>query len=50
MLLTMLSPSPDDRPTLDVFQAALSEDLEDSDDARRKRSGPRQASTRQPPP
>ena len=33
MLLTMLSPSPDDRPTLDVFVAALNEDLEDSDDA-----------------
>ena len=33
MILTMLSPSPDDRPTLDVFQAALNEDLEDSDDA-----------------
>ena len=32
MLLTMLSQSPDNRPTLDVFQAALSEDLEDSDD------------------
>ena len=33
MLLTMLSPSPGNRPTLDVFQAALNEDLEDSDDA-----------------
>ena len=29
----MLSPSPENRPTLDVFQAALNEDLEDSDDA-----------------
>ena len=33
MLLTMLSRSPNDRPTLDVFQAALNEDLEDSDNA-----------------
>ena len=28
MILTMLSASPEDRPTLDVFQAALNEDLE----------------------
>ena len=33
MLLTMLSPSPDNRPTLGVFQAVLNDDLEDSDDA-----------------
>ena len=33
MLLTMLSPSPNSRPTLDVVQAALRDDLEDSDDA-----------------
>ena len=33
MLVTMLSPSPDDRPTLDVVQAALNDDLEDSDEA-----------------
>ena len=33
MLLTMLSPSPASRPTLDVVQAALRDDLEDSDDA-----------------
>ncbi|MBA3549611.1 MAG: protein kinase [Nannocystis sp.] len=32
MILTMLSPSPDNRPTLDVFQTVLTEDLEDSDD------------------
>ena len=33
MLLTMLSPSPDSRPTLGVVQAALNDDLEDRDDA-----------------
>ncbi len=33
MLVTMLSPSPNERPTLDVVQAALQDDLEDSDDA-----------------
>ena len=33
MLVSMLSPSPNNRPTLDVVQAALNDDLEDSDDA-----------------
>ena len=33
MLVTMLSPSSNNRPTLDVIQAALNDDLEDSEDA-----------------
>ena len=33
MLLTMLSPSPTSRPALDVVQAALRDDLEDTEDA-----------------